>query len=124
MKRSASMSPFWNSRWSRISIIQRYIVFVLMVGLITLVYFLWAVTAGDQSYARATKLFVHPLFRAFLIILTWSSTYHLLAGIRHLSLDAGYGFERSAARASGIAVIIVATLLTLPALLPTLLTSH
>jgi succinate dehydrogenase / fumarate reductase cytochrome b subunit len=121
MKRAAPLSPFWNYRWSRTffnpSIIQRYTAFVLIVGLIMLVYFLWAVAAGAHSYARAAKLFAHPLFRAFLVILTWSFIYHLLAGIRHLILDAGYGLERNAARGSGIAVIVAVTVLTAAALL-------
>ena len=116
MKRPAPISPFWNYRWSRTffnpSIIQRYTALVLIVGLVMLVYFLWAAAAGAQRYSRAAKLFASPLFRAFLVILTWSFIYHLLAGIRHLILDAGYGLERNAARISGIAVIVAATVLT------------
>ena len=36
--------------------------------------------------------------------------YHLFAGLRHLSWDAGLGFEMSAARKSGLAVVALSLL--------------
>ncbi len=39
--------------------------------------------------------------------------YHLLAGIRHLMMDAGYGEHLSAGRQSAIAVIVASIILTL-----------
>lgn len=39
--------------------------------------------------------------------------YHLLAGIRHLIMDAGYGEHLSAGRNSAIGVIIASVVLTL-----------
>ena len=47
--------------------------------------------------------------------------YHLFAGIRHLAWDAGFGFEKKVARASGALVVataaaaFAATLLLTPA---------
>ena len=116
MKQTAPTSPFWIYKSSRTlfnpSIIHRYTAFVLTAGLVTLVYGPWAVASGAASYARAQALFAHPLFHAFLVVLAWSFSYHFLAGMRHLILNAGYGLERRTARISGIAVIIATTILT------------
>ena len=125
MKRTAPMSPFWNSRLSRTffnpSTIRRYTTVALIVGLVTLVCFLWAVAAGAYNYPHAANLFTHPPFRAFLVILTWSLIYKLLTGTTDPGLGGRYGFERNAARVSRITVIAITTLLTVTALLPALL---
>jgi succinate dehydrogenase / fumarate reductase cytochrome b subunit len=42
----------------------------------------------------------------------WSWCYHFLNGIRHLCWDAGVGFERGVARASGWVVAIASLVLT------------
>jgi succinate dehydrogenase/fumarate reductase cytochrome b subunit len=119
------MSPFWNYRWSRTffnpSTIQRYTALALIVGLVTLVCFLWAVAAGAYNYPRAANLFARPLFRAFLVILTWSLIYKMLTGTTDPRLGGRYGSERNAARVSRITVIATTTLLTVTALLPALL---
>ena len=95
MKRSAPMSPSWNYRWSRTffnsSTIRRYTTVVLIVGLVRLVSFLYAVAAGALSFPRAAKLFAHPPFRILLVMLTWSLIYTLLTGVRRPTLMPGTG---------------------------------
>ena len=48
-----------------------------------------------------------------LIGFTWSMTFHLLSGIRHLAWDLGYGFEIKIANISGVLVIISSLFLTI-----------
>ena len=43
---------------------------------------------------------------------TFAFYYHLCNGIRHLGWDIGKGFEKDTAVKTGIAVLIVSTLLT------------
>ena len=46
-------------------------------------------------------------FGKFILIgFTWSMSFHLLSGLRHLIWDFGYGFEIKTANISGIIVII------------------
>jgi succinate dehydrogenase / fumarate reductase, cytochrome b subunit len=47
-----------------------------------------------------------------LLLLLWSLSHHLLAGLRHLLLDLDIGLERAVARRSAKIVLIAAPLLT------------
>ena len=59
-------------------------------------------------------LFILNSFVGKFILLgfTWSMSFHLLSGIRHLVWDFGYGFEIRTANISGIIVIISSLILT------------
>jgi succinate dehydrogenase / fumarate reductase cytochrome b subunit len=117
MNHSRPTSPFWiySSRFTVFnpSIIHRYTAFALVAGLIALVYFLWSVAAGPQSYLQARALFSNPAFPILVFALVWSFCFHLLNGVRHLTLDAGYGFGKKSARRSGSYMLIGATILAI-----------
>jgi succinate dehydrogenase / fumarate reductase cytochrome b subunit len=110
-------SPFWiySSRFTFFnpSIVHRYTAIALVVGLIALIYFLWSVAAGSQSYTQARALFSTPVFPVLMFALAWSFCFHLLNGLRHLTLDAGYGFGKKSARTSGALVLLSATVLAI-----------
>ena len=55
----------------------------MTAGLLLFVYFLWSVARGPESYARIRSFLANPLSEISFIILAWSFSYHLLAGIRH-----------------------------------------
>lgn len=78
----------------------------------------WLVAAalGPDAYARVAGFYSTPLMRIVLLLALAAFWYHLFAGIRHLAWDAGFGFEKKAARASG-AVVVVAALAALAATL-------
>ena len=80
------------------------------VGLALLAYWLLAAASGPQAYADAGRVFASPFVRLLVAGWTVAFWYHLFAGLRHLAWDAGYGFEKAAARRSG-RVIVIATLL-------------
>ncbi len=88
--------------------------------------FLWvawvsAAALGPEAYACAAALFAGLPMRIVLALALAAFWYHLFAGIRHLAWDAGFGFEKKAARASvAVAVVLAAaafaaTLLLTPA---------
>lgn len=83
----------------------------------------WLVAAalGAEAYACATAFFSSLALRIVLALALAAFWYHLFAGIRHLSWDAGYGFEKRTARLSGrlmfacAAAAFAATLIFTPA---------
>ncbi len=83
----------------------------------------WMVSAalGPGAYACASRFFSSLALRIVLALAVAAFWYHLFAGLRHLAWDAGYGFEKRAARRSGWLVVALAaaafaaTLLATPA---------
>jgi succinate dehydrogenase / fumarate reductase cytochrome b subunit len=73
-----------------------------------LVVWLVALAAGADAYARAASFFGSWPLRFILAGVLAAWWYHLFNGLRHLAWDAGSGFELRQARASGIAVILLA----------------
>jgi succinate dehydrogenase / fumarate reductase cytochrome b subunit len=93
-----------------LSITHRLTGLALSVGSLLLVYWLFALAVGQETYATALGLLSSPVAKVIWAGLIVSFCYHLANGIRHLAWDLGLGFEKSQARASG-AVVVVATVL-------------
>jgi succinate dehydrogenase / fumarate reductase cytochrome b subunit len=103
-KHTRPLSPFMLYRWqytNTLSILHRLTGLALSVGMLLFVYWIAAAASGEQTYETAQRVFAHPLARAALIAFSFAFFYHLLNGVRHLAWDAGYGFEKKKARASG-----------------------
>ena len=67
---------------------------------------------GESNY-ESFLLIINSFFGKFILIgFTWSMSFHLLSGIRHLFWDLGYGYEIKTANISGIIVIISSLVLT------------
>ena len=103
-------------RWeiaNSLSIVHRMTGVMLSIGAPALIGWLVSVLAGHDAYSRVNEFFAGII--GGLMLLGWSFCffYHLGNGIRHLFWDAGYGFEKSQAKASGLIVVISASLLTL-----------
>ena len=59
------------------------------------------------------KFFSATVIGKFIFVgITWSFSYHLLNGIRHLFWDMGYGYEIKTANLSGIFVLLSSFILT------------
>lgn len=87
---------------------------VLMVLTIPLVAMLFnRALASPDGFAAVVALLDSWLVRLLLLVLTWSLLHHLLAGIRYLLLDLGFGLERPAARQSARGVLVAAAALLL-----------
>jgi succinate dehydrogenase / fumarate reductase cytochrome b subunit len=72
----------------------------LSIGLLVLVYWLMAVAGGPRAYARASAVLSLGIFKVIYVGLLLAFCYHLVAGIRHLIWDTGYGLERQQAKRS------------------------
>ena len=67
---------------------------------------------GENDY-EFFLLAINSFFGKFILIgFTWSMSFHILSGIRHLAWDMGYGFEIKTANISGIIVIIFSLITT------------
>ena len=103
-------------RWhisSLLSITHRISGVINLLSLILIFFWLIALSLGESNY-ESFLLIINSFFGKFILIgFTWSMSFHLLSGIRHLALDMGYGFEIKTANISGIIVIITSLFLTI-----------
>ena len=103
-------------RWhisSLLSIIHRISGVINLLALILIFFWLMVLSFGESNY-ELFLLIINSFFGKFILIgFTWSMSFHLLSGIRHLAWDLGYGFEIKTANISGIIVIISSLVLTI-----------
>lgn len=85
----------------------------LSVGLVLLVYWLMAVAGGARAQARADRLLSLPVMKLVYAGFIVAACYHLVAGIRHLVWDTGYGLERVQSQRSAWLVAVASALLML-----------
>ena len=103
-------------RWqisSLISITHRITGMLNFLGLIFIS--AWISSAGiSENLFECFSVFLKSFIGRFILIgFTWSISYHLLSGIRHLFWDLGYGYEIKTANFSGILVILSSLILTI-----------
>ena len=103
-------------RWqisSLISITHRITGILNFLGLIFIS--IWICSAGiSENLFEYFLIFLKSFIGEFFLIgFTWSISYHLLSGIRHLFWDLGYGYEIKTANFSGILVILGSLILTI-----------
>lgn len=84
-----------------LSIFHRLTGLALSVGALTLLTWIIAAAIGPEAYATVTNVLSGPLGLMVLFGVSASFFYHFANGIRHLAWDAGYGFEKPVARATG-----------------------
>jgi len=79
---------------------------IINILIITLVCFWVAfLLLGENNY-EVIKIFLQSFFGKFLVIgIIWSFSFQILAEIRHLLMDLGYGFELKTSKISGLIVI-------------------
>ena len=117
MKNKNPLSPHIQIyRWhisSLLSIIHRIVGVINLLALILIFFWLLILSFGESSY-ELFLIIINSFFGKFILIgFTWSMSFHLLSGIRHLFWDLGYGFEIKTANISGIIVIISSLVLTI-----------
>ena len=103
-------------RWhisSLLSIIHRISGVINLLALILIFFWLIVLSFGESNY-ELFLLIINSFFAKLILIgFTWSMSFHILSGIRHLAWDLGYGFEIKTANISGIIVIICSLVLTI-----------
>lgn len=103
-------------RWhvsSLVSIAHRITGILNLLGLIFIC--VWISSAGiSENLFECFSVLLKSFIGKFILIgFTWSMSYHLLSGIRHLFWDLGYGYEIKTANLSGIIVILGSLILTI-----------
>jgi len=103
-------------RWhisSLLSITHRISGVINLLALILIFFWLLGLSFGESNY-ELFLLIINSFFGKFILIgFTWSMSFHILSGIRHLAWDLGHGFEIKTANISGIIVIICSLVLTI-----------
>ena len=103
-------------RWhisSLLSITHRIVGIINLLALIFIFFWLLILSFGESNYQLFLSL-LNSFFGKFILIgFTWSMSFHILSGIRHLFWDMGYGFEIKTANISGVLVIIISLILTI-----------
>ena len=103
-------------RWhisSLLSITHRISGVINLLALILIFFWLLFLSLGESNY-ELFLIVINSFFGKFILIgFTWSMSFHLLSGIRHLVWDLGYGFEIKTANISGLIVIVSSFILTI-----------
>ena len=103
-------------RWhisSLLSITHRISGVINLLALILIFFWLIFLSLGENNY-QSFLLTINSFIGKFILIgFTWSMSFHLLSGIRHLVWDLGYGFEIKTANITGMIVIIFSLALTI-----------
>ena len=103
-------------RWhisSLLSITHRISGVINLLALILIFFWLLVLSLGKNNY-ELFLLMNNSFFGKFILIgFTWSMSFHILSGIRHLAWDLGFGFEIKTANISGIVVIISSLIITI-----------
>ncbi len=97
---------------SVLSIANRITGVALSLYAVVLVVWLVAAAAGPHAYSTVRVLVQSWAGQILLFGCTFSLFLHLCGGIRHLTWDAGYGFDLRAIYASGWTVVVISTALT------------
>jgi succinate dehydrogenase / fumarate reductase, cytochrome b subunit len=95
------------------SIFNRFTGVALSAGLVLLVCWLFAVAGGPRSFASAARALSLPIMKLIYACCIVAFCYHLVAGIRHLVWDTGFGLERRQSQRSAWLVVAVSILLML-----------
>jgi succinate dehydrogenase / fumarate reductase cytochrome b subunit len=85
---------------------------LFLVGIPLVLCGVQASLVSAESYAAWKSALATPWAKLVLLALAWSYAHHLLAGIRHLVLDAHIGLDLPVARQSSAVVLVVAVLVT------------
>ena len=102
-------------RWhisSLLSITHRIAGVINLLALILIFFWLVVLSLGENNYELFLSIINSFFGKSILIGFTWSMSFHLLSGIRHLVWDLGYGFEIKTANISGTIVIITSLAVT------------
>ena len=97
---------------SLLSITHRISGVINLLALILIFSWITFLSFGESNYDLFLST-TNSFFGKFILIgFTWSMSFHLLSGIRHLFWDFGYGYEIKTANISGIIVIIFSLAIT------------
>jgi len=94
------------------SLMHRISGFILFLFIPLLLWILQTSLASYEQFLNLQDMLATPFFKLILWGLLSAFLYHLLAGIRHLIMDFGYGESLSAARLTAQLVLLMGVLLS------------
>ena len=98
---------------SLVSISHRITGIINILVIILICFWVASLLLGENNY-EIVKIFLQSFFGKFLAIgIIWSFSFQILAEIRHLLMDLGYGFELKISKISGLIVIFGSFILTI-----------
>ncbi len=87
---------------------------VLMAFLLPILLYLLDLSLANETSFKGVQLSIaNPYWKLLLWTFVAALIYHLLAGIRHLIMDMGYGEDLNSGRRSAIGVVGLAVVLTI-----------
>lgn len=116
--RQRPMSPFMIGPYykpqltSMLSITHRGCGVMLTIGMLFVAWWLLALAAGPDAYAKFSEVAAGPIGRVVILGLGFCLVFHLLNGVRHLFWDAGKGLDIPTTYASGWAVLLISLVTT------------
>jgi succinate dehydrogenase / fumarate reductase cytochrome b subunit len=78
-----------------------------------LLYLLHTALGSEAGFARWSEFFSRPLVKVVMLGVIWLYAHHFFAGIRYLLLDVHIGIDKSPARTSAIAVLVLGIIATI-----------
>lgn len=96
-----------------VSILHRISGMIMFLFLPGMLYILELSLKNAQTFDQLKDCLASPWSKLFLWAFSVAVMYHLLAGIRHIIMDFGYGEELNAGRRSAVFVIILAVILSI-----------
>jgi len=96
-----------------ISILHRISGVALFLLLPVMIYLLGQSVQSEQTFTHLKILLTDPCYKLILWAFCTALGYHLLAGIRHMMMDIGFGEQVVAGRRSAILVIVLSVISTL-----------
>lgn len=93
------------------SILHRLSGIILFILLPWMIYYLQVSLSSPVSFATLHIYLATPCPKLIIFAFLCAIIYHLLAGIRHIIMDMGYGEDLQSARSSAAGVIALASLL-------------
>ena len=103
-------------RWhisSLLSITHRIVGVINLLALILMFFWIITFSLGPSNY-ELFLVTINSFFGKFILIgFTWSMSFHIFSGVRHLIWDMGYGFEIKTSNISGILVILSSLISTI-----------
>ena len=99
------------------SILHRISGLLLVLALLALAGVFEHSLASPEGFAAIRQILAGPFGALALIVLVWALTHHVMAGIRHMLMDAGVGWRLAQARRSALAVTIAGLAFALAAAL-------
>lgn len=94
------------------SILHRISGLIIFILLPFMLYCLYLSLRSAESFAQLQLMLQSPYYKVLIWGFSSAFAYHLIAGIRHLIMDAGFGEDLCAGRRSAIAVIVLAVIST------------